>query len=133
MTYAMTLDNSWELMSEDEMYEVNGGMTVSELALIIDVGLITASFVIGAVSIAQSSWTAAKISRGLIRNVLTKVALSSLKSMISPFLSFIGIAAKYTTLILGTATALGGALFNWTIGGFIANVLDFNNDGIVFN
>lgn len=53
--------------------------------------------------------------------------------MISPFLSFIGIAAKYTTLILGTATALGGALFNWTIGGFIANVLDFNNDGVVFN
>lgn len=25
MTYAMTLDNSWELMSEDEMYDVNGG------------------------------------------------------------------------------------------------------------
>ncbi len=25
MTYAMTLDNSWELMSEEEMYEVNGG------------------------------------------------------------------------------------------------------------
>lgn len=27
MTYAMTLDNSWELMSEDEMYDVNGGIT----------------------------------------------------------------------------------------------------------
>ncbi|MDX9691945.1 MAG: hypothetical protein RBT45_05755 [Acholeplasmataceae bacterium] len=25
MTYAMTLDNSWELMNEDEMYEINGG------------------------------------------------------------------------------------------------------------
>ena len=25
MTYAMTLDNSWELMSEEEMYDVNGG------------------------------------------------------------------------------------------------------------
>ena len=25
MTYAMTLDNSWELMTEDEMYDVNGG------------------------------------------------------------------------------------------------------------
>jgi hypothetical protein len=27
MTYAMTLDNSWELMTEDEMYDVNGGVT----------------------------------------------------------------------------------------------------------
>ena len=25
MTYAMTLDNSWEMMSEEEMYDVNGG------------------------------------------------------------------------------------------------------------
>jgi len=28
MTYAMTLDNSWELMSEDEMYDVNGGIQI---------------------------------------------------------------------------------------------------------
>ncbi len=32
MTYAMTLDNSWELMSEDEMYDVNGGQTFTGLA-----------------------------------------------------------------------------------------------------
>ena len=25
MTYAMTLDHSWEIMSEEEMYDVNGG------------------------------------------------------------------------------------------------------------
>jgi len=25
MSYAMTLDNSWDVMSEDEMYDVNGG------------------------------------------------------------------------------------------------------------
>ena len=29
MTYAMTLDNSWEMMSEDEMYDVNGGSASS--------------------------------------------------------------------------------------------------------
>ncbi|MCU0104453.1 hypothetical protein N7603_02130 [Acholeplasma vituli] len=29
MTYAMTLDNSWELMTEDEMYDVNGGGTIA--------------------------------------------------------------------------------------------------------
>ncbi|MBV1708985.1 MAG: hypothetical protein KMY54_03920 [Erysipelothrix sp.] len=27
MTYAMTLDHSWEIMSEDEMHDVNGGWT----------------------------------------------------------------------------------------------------------
>ncbi|MDY0278596.1 MAG: hypothetical protein RBQ97_10995 [Acholeplasma sp.] len=31
MTYAMTLDNAWELMTEDEMYDVNGGGLYIEL------------------------------------------------------------------------------------------------------
>lgn len=48
------------------------------------------------------------------------------------FLAFIGVATKYATLILGTATALGSRIFNWSIGGFIANALDFNGDGYVF-
>ena len=30
MTYAMTLDHSWEIMSEEEMYDVNGGMYVPD-------------------------------------------------------------------------------------------------------
>jgi len=29
MTYAMTLDNSWEIMTEEEMYDVNGGFYLS--------------------------------------------------------------------------------------------------------
>jgi len=29
MTYGLTLDNSWELMSEEEMYDVNGGDGIS--------------------------------------------------------------------------------------------------------
>ena len=29
MTYAMTLDNSWKMMSEEEMYDVNGGGTLT--------------------------------------------------------------------------------------------------------
>jgi len=29
MTYAMTLDNSWEIMTEEEMYDVNGGGTLT--------------------------------------------------------------------------------------------------------
>jgi len=132
MTYAMTLDNSWEIMSEDEMYDVNGGMTVATMALMIDASLIAASLVIGAVAIAKSTWLAGMVSKGLVRNMLTKTALSALNTMIKPFLSFIGVATKYATLILGTATALGSLIFNWTIGGFIANALDFNGDGYVF-
>jgi len=30
MTYAMTLDNSWELMTEEEMYDVNGGLYLNQ-------------------------------------------------------------------------------------------------------
>jgi len=33
MTYAMTLDNSWELMSEEEMYNVNGGYYIANSAI----------------------------------------------------------------------------------------------------
>ncbi|QWB99708.1 class IIb bacteriocin, lactobin A/cerein 7B family [Mycoplasmatota bacterium] len=33
MTYAMTLDNSWELMTEDEMYDVNGGYYIANSAI----------------------------------------------------------------------------------------------------
>jgi len=32
MTYGLTLDNSWELMSEEEMYDVNGGQKFTGLA-----------------------------------------------------------------------------------------------------
>ena len=33
MTYAMTLDNAWELMTEDEMYDVNGGITFEKVSV----------------------------------------------------------------------------------------------------
>jgi hypothetical protein len=42
MTYAMTLDNSWELMTEDEMYDVNGGFYISNgdlINLLITIGI----------------------------------------------------------------------------------------------
>ncbi len=29
MTYAMTLDNSWEIMCEEEMYDINGGTSTT--------------------------------------------------------------------------------------------------------
>jgi len=131
MTYAMTLDNSWELMTEDEMYDVNGGVTVGTMATIIDVALIGASLIIGAVAPANSTWLAGAVSRGLIRNILTKSALSALKTMLAPFLSFIGVTTQAITLILSAATALGSALFNITIGTLIASALDFNGDGYV--
>ncbi|AUD65591.1 hypothetical protein BK011_07755 [Tenericutes bacterium MZ-XQ] len=49
MTYAMTLDNSWELMTEDEMYDVNGGGTVDLLYISYNdlVGLLGAAMMSG--------------------------------------------------------------------------------------
>ena len=47
MTYAMTLDNSWELMTEEEMYDVNGGknhydtMTATAAVILLGAGLMT--------------------------------------------------------------------------------------------
>lgn len=49
MTYAMILDNSWELMSEDEMYDINGGGTIDLLYISYNdlVGLLGAAMMSG--------------------------------------------------------------------------------------
>lgn len=48
MTYAMTLDNSWEIIAEEDMYNVNGGknhydsMTANAAVILLGAGLLAA-------------------------------------------------------------------------------------------
>lgn len=53
MTYAMTLDNSWELMTEDEMYDVNGGGSLNIS--------ISKEFIVGAAQAIATGGTAAAL------------------------------------------------------------------------
>ena len=49
MTYGLTLDNSWELMSEEEMYDVNGGRSLrwyEKTAIIAAIGISAAALVV---------------------------------------------------------------------------------------
>jgi len=49
MTYGLTLDNSWELMSEEEMYDVNGGgswaLTFTSKTIGIAIGAVSGVFI----------------------------------------------------------------------------------------
>ena len=84
MTYAMTLDNSWELMSEEEMYDVNGG------AVYIPNGTLVGMF----------SWLASY-------SVATIFAYASIiKTTLAAFVTglSLGTAAVIAAFIIGTDT-----------------------------
>lgn len=134
MTYAMTLDNSWELMSEEEMYDVNGGgIARSTMALSIDIGIVAISLIYAVVGAAVTYFNLAKISKGLIGNVLKAGARDALRAMISGAGRAFGIAAIGATV--GAVSSLAGILFDFSIGGALAHLIDYgdgNYNGICF-
>ena len=54
MTYAMTLDNSWELMTEEEMYDVNGGGTTEIVVTFLTDAAFKGAIGLGAVAFATA-------------------------------------------------------------------------------
>jgi len=109
MTYAMTLDNSWEVMNEEEMYDVNGGnaaMFVKNIvglaAMFAALGVVGKTFGKILKTFASSSvskffaWTAAKWAAFTATH-------AKLVNVIS--------TALYVTVIVG-AVALGVAMWN---------------------
>ncbi|MBV1708987.1 MAG: hypothetical protein KMY54_03930 [Erysipelothrix sp.] len=65
MTYAMTLDHSWEIMSEEEMYDVNGGFYMNSGAVQATVMHLASGSPISATAIAtaikfSASWLGVK-------------------------------------------------------------------------
>lgn len=84
MTYAMTLDNSWELMSDEEMYEVNGG----------------AVYISNSTLVGMFSWLASF-------SVTTIVAYATvIKTTLSAFVTglSLGTAVAIAAFIIGTDT-----------------------------
>lgn len=101
MSYTMILDNSWELMSEEEMYDVNGGDAAMFAALGVvgkTFGKILGTFAIFFVSMVFSwrvvKWTAFTASQAKLVNVIS--------------------TALYITVIVG-AVALGITMWNTRI------------------
>lgn len=62
MTYAMTLDHSWEIMSEDEMHDVNGGMYVPDSTI----QAIAFAIGVNAATTIPAAMTAIKIGAGIM-------------------------------------------------------------------
>ena len=84
MTYGLTLDNSWELMSEEEMYDVNGG----------------AVYIPNSTLVGMFSWLASF-------SVTTIVAYATvIKTTLAAFVTglSLGTAAAIGLFILGTDT-----------------------------
>lgn len=61
MIYAMCLDSSWNVMCEEESYDVNGGFRISNSVLIVSINL--AIIAIGIGWALCSRWLARKASK----------------------------------------------------------------------
>lgn len=61
MTYAMTLDNSWEIMNEEEMYDVNGGGTTEIVVTFLTDAAFKAAIGLGAVAFATAMYAKAAV------------------------------------------------------------------------
>jgi hypothetical protein len=125
MTYAMTLDNSWELMTEDEMYDVNGGgrititlaknFVMGTAALIFGAGVPAALAAIAPTLVPQmAAWIAAAVPFGPPAVLaMTGFATAAIYAIITAISGFYG-------------AWLGGALFDIVIdvasGFFIPNI-----------
>lgn len=82
MTYAMTLDNSWELMNEEEMYDVNGGGLFASGVSTYWTGIaFDAAIIAFGIGVAATSFFKAlklmKLGRVYIRTAITKFVIAA--------------------------------------------------------
>lgn len=82
MTYAMTLDNSWELMTEDEMYDVNGGVSFWTKAAVIASAVAVAAFLTVAIVYFQF-WLGASIMKLSIGAYIAKLGAVTVATIIA--------------------------------------------------
>lgn len=108
---------------EKSIYEEQGGIEVDELAKILDIAIIVISLVVTVVSIAVVTWQAYQMSSGLVRNILSKVAMKALRNFIN--------SNTLKSLIGGSILALLSSgldiictLFDTSLGKLIALLID---------
>lgn len=116
MTYAMTLDNSWEIMDEEEMYDVNGGFWGNGISTFWTGIAIDAAITVAGIGFAASGFLKAlamkKAGRVYIR--------TSMKSFL------IAAGFKLTASVNAALYMAASFLSNVSsIGSLVANVLDF--------
>lgn len=115
-------DNNEETTEYDE-YVAQGGISVDDLALILDVAIILLSLVMTVASFAVVTWQAAQISNGLVRNILTKLAMRALKGFLASntLIKFLGRSIMSTLISLFDVVL---AYFDMSIGRLIAIGVD---------
>jgi len=109
MTYAMTLDNSWELMTEEEMYDVNGGWTTyTGASAWVEITNMIANIV---------GWGG--LSVALVKTMLAgAVTAASVVGALVAFASAIGLSASVTAALTNSATLGLAVLYTNMDGGF---------------
>ena len=108
MTYAMTLDNSWELMTEEEMYDVNGGISKTYYEYLSGgsaIAWITAMSVKAGVQFATAfaAMLGAVLAAPTVAGAITLAVVT---------------AAKYTAACFSSAQAISGLFLYLEAGGF---------------
>jgi len=122
MTYAMTLDNSWELMTEDEMYDVNGGWTTYQgSSAWIEITNMIANIV---------GWAGLSVS--LVKTLLAgAITFASVVGALVAIASAIGLGVLITMTLVNSVT-LGFAIVYTNIdGGFKSKNIGLFGFGLV--
>ena len=122
-----------ELDREEMTYVDGGGISRDTMTLTLDITIIGLSFVCAIVGAACTMFQIAKISKGLVGNVLKKAAKETLKSMIKSSWRTFGFFCL--TAALGAMDELAGVLFDFSIAGTIAHLIDWadgNYNGVCF-
>jgi len=99
------------------------GIARKSLATIIDITITAISIVCAVVSAAVTAYTFAKISRGLFRNILRKSAKDALVKLIKGPLKYF--LVSFCTAVFSFVNDILGILFDFSIGGFIAYLIDY--------
>ena len=98
MTYAMTLDNSWEIMNDEEMYDVNGGGSIpwwAKTLVAVGIAAFVAAVVFTAGAILVAGWSAVMA----IGPVSALIGVVGAKVAISLFIAAVGAGTTFGALI----------------------------------
>jgi len=117
MTYAMTLDNSWEIMNEEEMYDVNGGFSWTGFS----VGTLIENFS-GIAGLAAGIWfVGKKLSKQFINlgnSIKGIAAFSTVFSKVGSAFTWMGakLSALTGNVVFGTLMILGAGTALYLLG-----------------
>jgi hypothetical protein len=123
--YSLALDNSWLVMDEEEMYDVNGGYKVSNAVF---------GLAVDAAIVVTAAW--------MYGTQISALAIKGMRFLKKQFNKLVGLLAKgigavavyFGIALAGSKAALAGLIvgdLSMSLGGLVAMAIDYGQDGRV--